>query len=256
MITPNHAALVMIDMQNGFIDEDSPLCIAGAAATVPVCERALAAAREMGMHVFHVQRRYSSDGSDVEPCRFQAWLDGGRPVSSAWPESLEPPEALKPQPGDHIVTKPRFSAFFDTGLDELLRALGVETVVLAGTTTPNCVRSTCYDALSLNYNVAVIEDCTSSRSPEVQEANIADMEYIGAFVLTCDEFCEDGLEDMPDTVGEMRGELSEIERVTTEMAQSALKAAKERAAAQAVDDAAADSSADDSDGENKDGASA
>ena len=110
------------------------------------------------------------------------------------------PEELKPQPGDHLITKPRFSAFFDTGLDALLRTLGVDTVVLAGTTTPNCVRSTCYDALSLNYNVAIVEDCTSSRSPEVQAANIADMEYIGAFVLACDEFCEDGLEDMPDTL--------------------------------------------------------
>ena len=231
MITPERTAFIIIDMQRGFIDEDSPLCIAEAAATVPACARALDAARSAGMHIFHVQRRYRSDGSDVEPCRFQGWLDGERPLSDAWPESLEPPEELKPQPGDHLITKPRFSAFFDTGLDALLRTLGVDTVVLTGTTTPNCVRSTCYDALSLNYNVAIVEECTSSRSPEVQAANIADMEYIGAFVLTCDEFCEDGLEDMPDTLGEMREELREIDRVTTEMAQSALKAAKERSAA-------------------------
>ena len=230
MIAPETAAFVLIDMQNGFIEEESPLCIAGAAATVDACARALAAARAQGMHVVHVQRRYNANGSDVEPCRFQTWLDGGRPLSDAWPDSLEAPEALKPQPGDHIITKPRFSAFFDTGLDALLRALKVETVVLAGTTTPNCVRATCYDALSLNYNVAVVEDCTSSRSPEAQAANIADMECVGAFVMTCDELREDGLEDMPNTVAEMRAELRGIEEATTAMAQSALKAAKERAA--------------------------
>ncbi len=229
MIAPEQTALLVIDMQNGFVDEESPLCIAGAAATVPACARAIEAARNAGMPVFHVRRRYDADGSNVEPCRFRTWLDGGRPISDAWPDSLESPEALRPQPGDHLITKPRFSAFFDTGLDGILRAMRVETVVLIGTTTPNCIRTTCYDALSLNYNVAVVEDCTSSRSPEVQAANIADMAFIGAFVLDCDEFCEDGLADMPDTVAEMREELREIERVTAEMAQSALQAARKRA---------------------------
>ena len=61
-----------------------------------------------------------------------------------------------------------WSAFFGTDLDFLLRARGIGTLVLAGTTTPNCIRTTCYDALSLDYNVAVIEDCTSSRTPAVQ----------------------------------------------------------------------------------------
>ena len=53
--------------------------------------------------------------------------------------------------------------------------------------------------MSLNYNVAVIEDCTSSRTPDVQHANIEDMAFIGAYVLDCDNFCEKGLADMPDT---------------------------------------------------------
>lgn len=98
--------------------------------------------------------------------------------------------------------KPRFSALFDTALDETLRREDIDTLVLIGTTTPNCIRSTCYDALSSNYNVAIIEDCTSSRTPEVQRANIEDMAFIGAYVLDCATFCEKGLSDMPDVSGD------------------------------------------------------
>ena len=70
--------------------------------------------------------------------------------------------------------------------------------MLIGTTTPNCIRTTCYDALSLDYNVVLLEDCTSSRTPEVQAANIEDMAFIGAHIMTCDEFCERGLANVED----------------------------------------------------------
>ena len=201
MIEPKRAALIMIDMQNGFIDPSSSLCVAGAAATIPACARALAAARAAGMAVFHVRREYAPAGSDVEPVRHRIWLEGGRPlcVEGDDPDSLDAPDLLKPADGDRVLVKPRFSAFFGTRLDDVLRRAGIDTVVLIGTTTPNCIRSTCYDALSLNYNVAVIEDCTSSRTPDVQHANIEDMAFIGAYVLDCDNFCEKGLADMPDT---------------------------------------------------------
>ena len=73
MIDPRKAALIVIDMQNGFIDPASALCVEGAAATVPACSRALDHARELGMPVFHVVREYAADGSDVEAVRHAAW---------------------------------------------------------------------------------------------------------------------------------------------------------------------------------------
>ena len=211
MIDPHNAALLVIDMQNGFVDSSSALCVAGAAATVPACSRALEHAREVGMSVFHVVREYAEDGSDVEACRHAMWVEGGKPVSRACanPRTLAEVEPLVPQPGDRVVVKPRFSAFFDTGLDLTLRRLDVSTVVLIGTTTPNCIRTTCYDALSLDYNVVVVEDCTSSRTPEVQATNIEDMRCIGAHIMTCEEFCGHSLADVPDVVGAARAACQE-----------------------------------------------
>ena len=74
-----------------------------------------------------------------------------------------------------------------TALSRILRRLGVDTVILAGTTTPNCIRSSCYDALSLDYDVVVLSDCTSSVTNEVQRANLEDMARIGAKICTVDE---------------------------------------------------------------------
>lgn len=203
MIEPARAAFLLIDMQNGFIDGASPLCIAGAAATVPACAHALAAAREHGLAVFHVRRAYAADGSNVEAVRWETWAEGGRPLSSADPMSLACPSELAPAPGEPVVVKPSWSAFFGTDLDVLLRARGIGTLVLAGTTTPNCVRSTAYDGLARGFNVAVLRDATSSRSPEAQEANLADMEAAGIQLIHTDDFAANGLLHVRDTEAEV-----------------------------------------------------
>lgn len=203
MTEPARAAFLLIDMQNGFIDGASPLCIAGAAATVPACAHALAAAREHGLAVFHVRRAYAADGSDVEAVRWEAWAEGGRPLSSADPMSLACPSELAPAPGEPVVVKPSWSAFFGTDLDALLRARGIGTLVLAGTTTPNCVRSTAYDGLARGFNVAILRDATSSRSPEAQEANLADMEAAGIQLIHTDDFAANGLLHVRDTEAEV-----------------------------------------------------
>lgn len=203
MIEPARAAFLLIDMQNGFIDGASPLCIAGAAATVPACAHALAAAREHGLAVFHVRRAYAADGSDVEAVRWEAWAEGGRPLSSADPMSLACPSELAPAPGEPVVVKPSWPAFFGTDLDALLRARGIGTLVLAGTTTPNCVRSTAYDGLARGFNVAVLRDATSSRSPEAQEANLADMEAAGIQLIHTGDFAANGLLHVRDTEAEV-----------------------------------------------------
>ncbi len=203
MIEPARATFLLIDMQNGFIDGASPLCIAGAAATVPTCARALEAARAHGVPVYHVRRTYAADGSDVEAVRWKAWAEGGRPLSPADPISLDCPPELAPAPGEPVVVKPSWSAFFGTDLDALLRARGIGTIVLAGTTTPNCVRATAYDGLALGFNVAVLRDATSSRSPEAQEANLADMEAAGIQLIHTDDFAANGLLHVRDTEAEV-----------------------------------------------------
>lgn len=178
-------ALIVIDMQNGFIENKSPLCIAGAKATVTACAEVIKNARENNIPVIFVNRIYREDGSDVEKTRKDKWESGGKPLtrSSEGALSIDNPTEFEKQSGDYEIIKQRFSAFFQTELDMLLRRLGVKTVYLMGTTTPNCIRTTCYDGLSLDYEVVIIEDCCSSNTPQIQKANIIDMKNIGARIV-------------------------------------------------------------------------
>ena len=98
------------------------------------------------------------------------------------------PEEFQVLPEDTLILKPRYSAFFATELDMILRRRGIRRLLLAGTTTPNCIRTTCYDALSLDYDVVVLTDCTSSNTDEIQESNLRDMENAGAKLMSSQEF--------------------------------------------------------------------
>jgi hypothetical protein len=81
----------------------------------------------------------------------------------------------------------------------------VRTVILAGATTPNCIRATCYDALSLDYNVVLLEDCCSSQTEEIQIANMGDMRRIGAVIMSSREFESYGPETVPDMLDQVAG---------------------------------------------------
>ena len=183
-------ALLVIDMQNGFIHEKSSLFIDGAPATVPACAKVIGGCRERGIPVFFVTRAYASDGSDVEHTRRVAWEAGGKPLSPGCAKeiSVEMPEAFGKDERDYHIVKPRYSAFFATELDLVLRRLGVRKVVLSGTTTPNCIRTICYDAISLDYEVIVLSDCTSSKTLEIQESNLRDMKNVGAEIMDSETF--------------------------------------------------------------------
>ena len=183
-------ALVVIDMQGGFLSPASAQYIDGAAATVPACAAVIRACRSRGIPVFFVIRAYRADGSDVEHTRFDAWLRGGKALSPGCPAEIGAamPDSFGPERGDYVLFKPRFSAFFQTELDLMLRRLRRDTVLLAGTTTPNCIRTTAYDGLSLEYNVAVLSDCTSSISEDVQRANLEDMARVGVQLVSSEDF--------------------------------------------------------------------
>lgn len=178
-------ALLVIDMQKAFVESGAAHCIAGAQATVSACADAVRKARAAHAPVFWICRQYRPDGCDVEFTRLPAWEAGGRTMApgSTGRNSEELADGLEMTETDYRIIKPRWSAFFQTELDLILRRLKVETVVLIGTTTPNCIRTTCYDAIALDYDTVILESCCSSQTAEIQQANMEDMERIGAVVI-------------------------------------------------------------------------
>lgn len=93
---------------------------------------------------------------------------------------------IAPEPRDLVVEKEKPSAFFGTSLHSNLVELNVDSLIVCGTTTSGCVRSTVVDAFSLNYRVTVVADATFDRSQIVHDINLFDMDQKYADVLPLD----------------------------------------------------------------------
>ena len=209
---PTRSALLVIDMENGFVHPEGGHWIRFAQSMVPNCVRAVELARAKGIPVFFVKRLYRADGSDVELTRYPGWVAGGRACrpASTGPNSAQAPEGLRPQPGDYTIIKPRWSAFFQTELDLILRRLDVRTVILTGTTTPNCIRTTCYDAIALEYNTVVLTDCCSSHTEEIQRVNLEDMARAGAILMDSASFADYGPGTVEDLSAAIRARMDDL----------------------------------------------
>jgi biuret amidohydrolase len=71
-------------------------------------------------------------------------------------------EGLKPHPGDLVVAKPRYSAYYGTDLEAILRGKGIDTLIISGTVTNVCCESTTRDAFSRDYKVIFLSDGTAA----------------------------------------------------------------------------------------------
>ncbi len=94
-------------------------------------------------------------------------------LRGTWGAEIVP--ALLPTVSDYSLTKRRYSAFFGTELEALLRELQVDTVLLTGVATNGCVRHTAADAFFHGFGVVVISDCVESRDEESQQLGLDQM---------------------------------------------------------------------------------
>lgn len=175
------AALLIIDMQNGFVLEEKPLRVAGARAVVPKIETVLALFRKRSLPVFHVLRVHCPDGSDVEITRQEFFRK--QPFAVAGTPGAAAIDELLPRVGEYILCKIRMSAFIGTELDLMLRTLGVTVLFVCGIQTPNCIRTTVFDGIAHNYPVVLVDDATGAASEEVHRANVRDMQNIGVRIV-------------------------------------------------------------------------
>ncbi|MDR3585138.1 MAG: cysteine hydrolase [Desulfosporosinus sp.] len=179
-------AFIIIDMQKDFCQPGAPFEVTGAMNVVPYIKRTLAACRSHRIPVIHVFRYYRADGIDVELTRYDAFMKAGGACIQGT-KGAEILDELKPIEGEYLIIKQRWSAFFQTELDCLLKRLGVEQIIVTGVQTPNCIRGTVWDANSLDYEVIVLTDGTGAKTTEIHIANLIDMESIGIKLMTTDD---------------------------------------------------------------------
>ncbi len=199
VIDPATTVMVVVDMQNDFVAEGAKLRSAQAAAMVPKLANTLKICRETGVRVVFTAHVHRRDGSDMglyddlyPPIADRSALVDGTPGVDIFAE-------LAPAPGEHVIKKHRYSAFFATDLDLILREWGITTVVISGTTTENCCHATARDAMFRNYKVVFLSDATGTfdypdvgqgamSAEEVHRATLTVLAFSTAHVMTAGDF--------------------------------------------------------------------
>jgi nicotinamidase-related amidase len=185
-LAPHHTALLLIDMVNDFVHPEGKTAVRArrpldhARSVIPAQQRLLAAAREAGVMVVHVQHTTKADhASDSGP-----WLDARTRATysvedicleGTWGQQVI--EELAPAEGEQTVQKYRYSGFPGTSLDLQLRSAGMRTVVCAGVSTNVCVESTAREAFSLDYYVVVAGDACASWSRPLHDSALENVEH-------------------------------------------------------------------------------
>lgn len=172
-------ALLIVDMCGAYLQPGSPLFLETGAAVRDAIVPLAAAARAAGAPVIFTRVEYAhpSDGGLFRrKIPALAAFDSGNPLADFDP-------ALMPQKGDMVLTKQFPSAFFGTPLAGLLTAARIDTLLITGVSTSGCIRATAVDALCHGFAPQVITDCVGDRTPEIQAANLLDLEAKTADLL-------------------------------------------------------------------------
>jgi len=167
--------LLSIDHQNaGYNPNYGIPQMGGYEERVALAVELVEAARAAGVAVVFVQERHARTYVD-----FGRELDGSEDVHCVEDDyDTELVDALRPQPDEYFVPKRRYSAFFGTDLEIILRGLSAQTLVLCGGLTDVCVHYTFVDAHQHDYHVLVAEDVVGGSSQEAHDASLRAMEYL------------------------------------------------------------------------------
>jgi ureidoacrylate peracid hydrolase len=172
-------AVIVIDMQNDFgakggLFDRAGLDISTIQKAVAPTAEVLAAARHAGIKIIYVNMGFRPDLSDLgepgSPNRTRHLMFGaGKTIQApdgtesrilirdTWNTAVVP--ELRPQEGEIVIYKHRFSGFYETELDTVLRKLGIKSLIVTGCTTSVCVESTVRDAMFRDYQCVLLADC-------------------------------------------------------------------------------------------------
>ena len=181
-LQPGHTALLVIDMQCGFVEPGQAMEVPPARETVPAIRALLDAFRTAQLPVVFTAFVYSLSvpllvgelHPEHKPAPPGAPRGFGRPSSCCLDgdPSAEVIDDLAPREGEPVIRKRWYDAFAGSDLDGVLRARHVTSLVVVGTMTDICVLATVVGAFNREYRVTVVDDAVSTLWPEIQRATL------------------------------------------------------------------------------------
>jgi nicotinamidase-related amidase len=181
-LNPGRSALLVIDMQNFFLNPASPSFTCGGLAILPNLKKLIQAYRKANLPVIYTRHVHHPDLLDAG---IMGWWWQGM-CREGYPESEVHPD-LAPQPGEKQVLKHRYSSFYNTDLETILRVMKVEDLVISGIMTNMCCESTARDAYFRDYRVFFLADGTGSITEEMHLASLLNLSFGFAWITTVNE---------------------------------------------------------------------
>jgi len=176
-------AIIIVDMLKGGVGKN-PAIKPETERIIPNIQRLLKEGRDNKIPVI-----YACDSFSPQDFIFKGRMP---PHSVRGTDGVEVIDELRPEKGDMILEKRRFSAFFKTDLDITLRTLGLDTIVVCGMNTHVCVMFTAWDGLANDFNAILIEDCCGAPKKEIHDATVNLYRRSPIFplfrIITLDEF--------------------------------------------------------------------
>ncbi len=188
---PANAALVVVDVQNDFVADGGFFDRIGADVrsvqkSIPNLVRLIEKARAAGVFVVFVQAIYDPEylSAPMRERNQRRAVEMPRCLTGSWGADFY---AVRPETGEPVVIKHRYSAILNTELDGLLKRRGIRSLLLTGVSTDTCVESTGRDAYFIDYYVSIVSDCcgAASQSDHLDALKRFDRDY-GA-IVTSDE---------------------------------------------------------------------
>lgn len=179
------SALLVVDMQNFFLDPESPTFTCGGLAIIDNIKSLIQMYRESNLPVIFTRHVHDREGIDAG---IMKWWWEGMCIENT-PES-EIIEEIAPLPNEKVILKHRYSAFYNTDLEVYLRGLKIEDLVITGIMTNMCCESTARDAYYRDYRVFFLADATGSVNEEMHFASLLNLSFGFAYVTRTIEIIE------------------------------------------------------------------
>jgi len=176
------SALLVIDMQKFFLDPASPTFTCGGLAVLPTLKQLIQAFREANRPVIYACHVHHPDRLDAG---IMEWWWEGMCVEGSAESKVH--DDIAPLPNEKVIFKHRYSAFYNTDLETVLRCLKIEDLVISGIMTNLCCESTTRDAYFRDYRVFFLADGTGSVTEEMHLASLLNLAFGFAFVTTANE---------------------------------------------------------------------
>ena len=173
-------------MINGFVAENAPLEVPEARTIVPNIKRLIEKCRLLSVPIIYANHSFRQDSLD-RGLMFDFWpvLESGCLAQGS--EGASVYSQIKPESDDIMVRKYRYSAYFNTELDTILRKLGKDTLIITGTLTEFCCESTARDAFFRDYKVLFLSDANATSDQETHKATLRTISKGFGEVLSTDD---------------------------------------------------------------------